>query len=135
MVDSGIPLPLGSLTNQRSFIGVTNLAHLLTACATQPRAAGGLFLASDGEDISTADLLRLLASAMGKRSRIFPFPVSLLRILMRATGQHAEFTRLSSTLLVDSSRARSVLDWSATKSLVGGLREMVGKLPGAEAPQ
>ena len=125
LVDSGIPLPFGSVRNQRSFIGVTNLSHLLMTCATEQRAAGGLFLASDGQDISTADLLRLLASAMHRRSRVFACPVSVLRLLTRAVGQHAEFARLTATLRVDSSRARSMLGWSPPKDLAAGVREMV----------
>jgi nucleoside-diphosphate-sugar epimerase len=125
LVDSGIPLPFGSLTNQRSFVGVTNLAHLLIACATEQPAAGGLFLASDGQDISTADLLRLLASEMGKPSRIFACPMWLLRVMTSAIGQHVHLTRLSGTLRVDSSRARSVLGWNPPKDLATGLHEMV----------
>ena len=71
LLDTGVPLPFGSLHNCRSYIGVHNLCNLLVSCAFHPAADGSTFHVADGEDVSTPELLRLIAAAMGHRARIF----------------------------------------------------------------
>jgi nucleoside-diphosphate-sugar epimerase len=124
LVHSGLPLPLGNVKNQRSYVGLHNLCEFLTLCAFHPHAKG-LFLVSDHEDLSTPDLLDLIAEAMGKRSRVFAFPRLALFALATAFGKGAELERLTGNLRVDSSLARSRLGWSPSKSLRTGIVQMV----------
>ena len=74
----GIPLPLASCSNLRSLVYVENLVDALIVCATHPAAAGQTYLVSDGEDISTPDLLRRLGAAMGHPARLFPCPLGIV---------------------------------------------------------
>jgi nucleoside-diphosphate-sugar epimerase len=118
------PLPLGSVRNVRSFIGVENLADLLILCASDPAARGALFLAADGEDVSTPDLVRLIAQAMGLHARLPRVPLAALRWLATLSGSRSAFERLTGTLQVNSSRARDVLGWRPRRSLDEGISDM-----------
>ncbi len=119
---NGVPLPLASVHNQRSLIYVDNLADVLVTCAAHPHAIGQTFLVSDGEDVSTPDLLRYLADAMGLKARVFPFPQVLLRLLGHLTGKSKQLDRLLDSLRVDSGKIRYELDWTPPYSLQQGLR-------------
>lgn len=118
----GIPLPLGAVDNKRSLIGVDNLADLLALCLGHPAAVGQLFLASDGEDVSTPQILRGLAAGLGVPLRMIACPPRLLNILARLVGRGGDFERLCSSLQVDSFKARHVLGWLPQVSVQEGLR-------------
>lgn len=121
-VRRGLPLPLGSVENRRSLVFIDNLADLLFTCATHPAAANQVFLAADGEDLSTPDLLRRLAHALGVSSRVFPFPPAIVRTLARAVGRGAELDRLCESLQVDIAKTRSLLAWAPPHSVDAALR-------------
>lgn len=123
LIDRGIPLPLGRVRNRRSLIGVENLADLLVACVTHPRAAGETFLASDGHDLSTAELIRALAAGLGRSARLLPVPVALMQAAGRLLGREELIRRLCGSLVVDSRKARKVLGWSPRRSVADGLAE------------
>lgn len=123
VVQRGIPLPLASVTNRRSLIYVGNLVDSLTTCAKHPAAAGKTYLVSDGEDISTPELIRRTARALGVPSRIFPFPLSLLNLAGAVTGKRAAINRLLGSLTVDSSSIRRELEWKPPFSMDEGLAE------------
>ena len=125
LVRSGVPLPLGAVQNQRSLIGLDNLVDLLIRCVDHPAAAGQTFLVSDGEDLSTPDLLRHMAAAMGRSARLVPVPVPLLRLAGSALGKRAEIDRLVGSLQIDSSHTRQVLGWTPPVSVEEGIRRMV----------
>jgi nucleoside-diphosphate-sugar epimerase len=125
LVSSGVPLPLGAIRNRRSLIGLDNLVDLLIRCVDHPSAAGQTFLVSDGEDLSTPDLLRRIAAAMGRSARLVPVPVSLLRISGSVLGKRAELDRLIGSLQIDSSHTRDVLDWTPPVSVQECIRRMV----------
>lgn len=118
----GLPLPLGAVNNLRSLVGVDNLCDLISVCARHPNAAGQTFLASDGEDISTTDLLRRLGSAMGRPARLLPLPAVLLRAGLTALGRRSIGLRLCSSLQVDGGPTRSLLGWTPPLTLDEGLR-------------
>lgn len=109
LVDTRLPLPFASIRNRRSLVYVGNLAALLCACASHPRAAGKTFLAADGEDCSTPDLVRRIAAALGRTARLLPFPPALLP------------SRLASSLAVDATETRATLGWRAPHTLDEGL--------------
>ena len=125
LVRLGLPLPLGALQNKRSLIGLDNLVDLLICCVDHPAAAGQTFLVSDGEDLSTPDLIRHMAGAMGRSAWLFPVPVSLLRLADSALGKRAEIDRLVGSLQIDSSHTRRVLGWAPSLSVQEGIRRMV----------
>jgi len=115
----GIPLPLAGIKNRRSLLYLGNLVDALMACAVTQRAAGKTFFVSDGEDISTPELIRRLAAAMGKNARLFHLPISLLRF----AGRQQAVRRLSESLVVDSSTIRNETGWTPPYSMDYGLGE------------
>jgi len=117
-----IPLPLASVHNQRSLLYVENLVDALLLCATHPAAAGQTYLVSDGDDISTPELLRQLGMGMGSPARLFPFPPSLLKLLARLTGKTEQIERLLGSLRIDSRKIRQELGWTPPYSTQQGLR-------------
>ena len=125
LVRLGLPLPLGAVQNKRSLIGLDNLVDLLIRCVDHPAALGQTFLVSDGEDLSTPDLLRHMAAAMGRSARLVPVPVPLLRLVGSALGKRAEIDRLVGSLQIDSSHTRQVLGWTPPVSVEEGIRCMV----------
>ena len=125
LVRLGVPLPFGAVQNQRSLIGLDNLVDLLIRCVDHPAAAGQTLLVSDGEDISTPDLLRYMANALGRSARLLPMSVALLRLVGRALGKQAEIDRLVGSLKIDSRHTRELLDWNPPVSVVEGIRRMV----------
>lgn len=124
-IRKGIPLPLGSIHNSRSLIFSENLADAIFHCATHPQAAGETFFVSDGEDLSTQELISRLATLMGRKNPNFPFPLSLLRFLGSATGKSASIDRLTESLTVDIAKIRSRLGWAPPYSLNEGLEKTV----------
>ena len=125
LVSRGLPLPLGSISNRRAMVGIDNLVDLLIACVQPPKAAGQTFLVSDDEDLSTPDLLRNLAEHMNLRTRLFPAPVPLLKLLGRVIGKQAEIARLTESLQVDCSHTHQVLGWKPPVPAQHGLKKMV----------
>lgn len=121
----GIPLPLASIDNRRSLVGVDNLADLLATCVTHPAAAGRIVLASDGKDLSTPELVRGLGRALGRDPWLVPFPTLGLRMGGALFGRTAGVRRLIGSLQVDISETRSVLDWSPPVTVDEGLRRAV----------
>ena len=102
LVDSGIPLPFASVRNRRSLIGVENLSELLALCAEKPAAAGELFLAAEAEVHSTPGLMRSIAQAMRRPSRLFGVPEKALRLSARLVGFQAQFDKTCGSLEVRS---------------------------------
>ena len=122
LLNRGLPLPISNVLNQRSLCSVENLVNLLICCLTHPDAANKLFLVSDGEDVSTADLARRIAAALGRNVRLFPIPISWAKGIATALGRGAAIERLYGTLQVDISYARKVLGWTPFLTLDEGLR-------------
>jgi nucleoside-diphosphate-sugar epimerase len=124
-VDQERPLPLGAVANRRSLLSVWNLCDLLGVLLTHPEAPGRVWMASDGEDVSTPELIRRLARAMNRHARLIPVPVGLLMAVGGAVGRRAEVLRLCGSLTVDLSSARDLLGWSPPTSLDEGLERTV----------
>jgi UDP-glucose 4-epimerase len=125
LIRSGLPLPFGAIHNRRSFIGIDNLSDLVLLCATHPAASARVFLAADGNDLSTPELVRLLIALRGRGGRVSSFPLPAMSLLARCLRMHGEWVRLTSDLAVDSSEAREVLGWSPRVDLPTGMQRMV----------
>lgn len=119
----GIPLPFASISNNRSLINVDNLVDALTCCATDPNAAGQTYLVSDGQDVSTPELIRLMASALGRPSRLWPFPPALMFLAGKVFGKSQTVERLLGSLQVDSSKIRKELGWIPPLTMQQGLEK------------
>lgn len=121
--DKGWPLPLGSVSNLRSFIGIENLVDLLVKCIEHPNAAGETFLVADGDDLSTPDLIRKVAKLLKRPTRIFPFPVSILRATASMMHMEDVLDRLCNCLQVDAGKAHRMLGWKPSVSLSEGFEQ------------
>lgn len=123
---SGVPLPLGAITrNLRSFVGLDNLVDLISVCVDHPSAHKQVLMVSDGEDISTAELLRRLGSMMEKPARLITIPVSWLTFGAKLLGKREMFQSLCSSLQVDISNTCTLLNWKPPVSVEEGLRRAV----------
>ena len=127
LVKYGFPLPLLKIKNERSFIGVDNLADLVVRCIKHPKALNQVLLASDDHDLSTPDLLRYIAKAMGKRSILLPFSPEILFKIASFFNQNAVADRLLRSLQVDISYTKNLLDWSPPVDIETGLRRCFQK--------
>lgn len=124
-VARGAPLPLGSIHNARSMVALDNLVDLLVTCLKHPAAAGQTFLLSDGEDVSTTELLRRTAQVMGKPARLLPVSAALLQMGAALLGKGDVAQRLCGSLQVDISKTRQLLGWSPPLTLDQGLKKAV----------
>jgi nucleoside-diphosphate-sugar epimerase len=125
-LDRGVPLPLRSIENRRSLLALDNLVDFIFTCLQDPSAAHETFLASDGEDLSTADLIRRLARAMGRPSRLIPVPSAVLLAGAAMVGRREMAQRLIGSLQVDISKAHRILGWTPPVSVDEGLRRAAG---------
>ena len=121
-VQRGVPLPLGAVNNRRSLVGLDNLVDLLVTCLDHPKAAGKVFLVSDGEDLSTTMLLCRVAGAMGRRAWLLAVPPSFLRAGAKVLGREEMVRRLLESLQVDITHTRETLGWAPPVSVDEGLR-------------
>lgn len=121
----GIPLPLGAINNARSMVALGNLVDLLVTCLKHPAAAGDTFLVSDGVDVSTTELLRRTAHAMGKNARLLPVSALVLKGGATLLGRRALAQRLCGSLQVDIAKTRRLLGWTPPLTLDEGLRMAV----------
>ena len=121
VVKKGFPLPLGAINNKRSLVALDNLVDLIITCIDHPAAANQVFLAGDGEDLSTTELLRGVAKAAGVSSRLLPMPASLLMFMASFFGKKEMAQRLLGSLQVDISKARDLLGWTPPLSVEEGL--------------
>ncbi len=119
----GVPLPLGALSNRRSFLALHNLVDLIAVCLEHPAAANEVFFASDGHDISISGLLRQAGAALGKPARLIPIPLMILRTGAKMLGRETILQRLCDSLQVDISKTRYLLGWEPPVTMEQGLEE------------
>ncbi|KQW39469.1 MULTISPECIES: UDP-glucose 4-epimerase family protein [Pseudomonas] len=116
-LDKGVPLPFGAIHNRRSLVALDNLADLIVICTRHPAAANQTFLVSDGEDLSTTQLLVRMGKALGKPARLLPVPSVLLERGAQILGKQALSQRLCGSLQVDISKTRELLGWKPPVSV------------------
>lgn len=128
VVKRGIPLPLGAINNKRSFIYVENLVSFILHCIHHPLAVNQIFLVSDGQDLSTTELLKACAIAMGVKSRLLPVPQKFLEVGAVLLGKRDVAQRLCGNLQVDITKSRELLGWKPPYSVADGLSATVSGL-------
>jgi nucleoside-diphosphate-sugar epimerase len=126
-VQRGWPLPLGQVNNRRSLVALDNLVDFILTCMTHPQAANQTFLVSDGQDVSTVDLVRGLARSAGLSPHLFPIPLWALRAGAALLGRSTDLQRLCGNLQVDISKARHLLEWAPPISLEVGLSRAIAE--------
>lgn len=141
LINRGVPLPLASVSNRRSFIFIGNLGDVLERCLHHPGASRRTFLVSDGEDVSTSELVRRLSQHADRPVRIFPMPGRMLRGLGRVgdvvgplVGRSVGLStysvdRLMGSLQIDAQRVRSLLGWDPPFTLDEGLAQTLKSRP------
>lgn len=122
-LSKGIPLPLGAIRNKRSLVALDNLVDLIVTCLEHPAAANQVFLVSDGEDLSTTELLRRMGAALGKPARLLPVPGAWLNGVACLLGKGAIAQRLCGSLQVDIEKTRRLLGWTPPVSVDNALRK------------
>lgn len=124
-LNKGVPLPLGAIHNKRSLVALDNLVDLIVTCIDHPQAANQTFLVSDGEDLSTTELLQRMSRALGKRSRLLPVPAWMLETAAKVLGKESVAQRLCGSLQVDIEHTRERLGWTPPVSVDAALRKTV----------
>jgi nucleoside-diphosphate-sugar epimerase len=137
LVNLGLPLPFGAINNRRSFLFVGNLVDAIATCLTHPQAINQTFIVSDGQDLSTPQLIRLLAQQIQKPCILLPVPSNLLKLL-GSMGDRVEFLlkrtiplnsvtveRLTGSLAVDSSHIQKTLNWQPPFKIEQGLQQTI----------
>lgn len=125
LVSTGIPLPLASLHNRRSMIYVGNLVDAVVSAMESLQSSGQLFMVSDGQDLTVAEMARTMAVAMGRKPRQFPFPISWLQWPLTVMGRGEMIGKLSRSLTVDASKIRDTLGWCPPFSVQEGIADTV----------
>lgn len=124
-VKKHLPLPLGAIRNRRSFVSVFNLADLVVACVKHRKPIGKALLVSDGEDVSTPDLIRRVGKAIGVRPLLVPVPVSWLKVSATLFGKRSAYERLCGNLQVDLTATAETLHWSPPYTMDYTLERMM----------
>lgn len=119
----GVPLPFGSIHNKRNLVALDNLVDFILVCMNHPAAANQVFLVSDGEYLSTTELLSRVSIALGKKPRLIPVNQNLLEFGLKLIGKKDLAQRLCSSLQVDISKAKNLLNWTPLMSVDEGLRK------------
>lgn len=122
-LNKGVPLPFGAIDNRRSLVALDNLVDLIVTCIDHPAAANQTFLISDGEDLSTTELLRRMGTALGKPARLLPVPSRLIEVGAAMLGKQALAQRLCGSLQVDISKTRELLNWTPPVTVDEALRK------------
>lgn len=112
LVQTGVPLPFSGVANKRSMVSLDNLTDFIRTCAVHPRAANQLFLISDGEDLALPEILEALSVGMGRKPRLFYFPISIMFAITRMLGKGALMTQLCGSFVLSSVKARTLLGWT-----------------------
>jgi nucleoside-diphosphate-sugar epimerase len=122
-VQLGVPLPLGAVHNARSLVALGNLVDFIVLCLTHPKAANQTFMVSDGQDLSTTALIRVMAQSEGVKARLLPAPVWVLAAAARLIGQGDAMQSLCGNLQVDISKARNLLGWIPPLTVIEGMQQ------------
>ncbi len=124
-VSKGVPLPFALVNNRRSLVALGNLVDMIRECVANPMAANETFLVSDGEDLSTAELIKCIAKAMGRSPRLLPLPPQWLIAGASIAGKKVLADRLLGSLQVDSGKAARVLGWQPPQTVAQGIARVV----------
>lgn len=112
VVERSFPAPFLSIKNRRSFIARANLVNFIVVCINNQNAANQIFVVSDNRDLSTPELIRLLAQGMKRKARLIAVPRSIMKLCATIVGRKKVYSQLCESLYLDVSKARNLLEWS-----------------------
>ncbi|MGB9712307.1 MAG: NAD-dependent epimerase/dehydratase family protein [Dissulfurimicrobium sp.] len=124
LIDAGIPLPFSSINNKRSLLNVANLIDILLSLIRYPIQESATFLVSDGIDLSVGEIIRLLAKALGKKPRLIPCPVNIIKVVACLLGKRDDAERIVNPLMIDSSLIQKHLKWMPPHSIWSGFKDV-----------
>lgn len=124
IIQKGIPLPFDKLENLRSYVGLDNLVDLILNCINHPKASGKILLVSDGEDISTSNLIRKISNYMMINPRLFKLPTHTINLFASLLGKRSEIQKLIGSLRVDNSETCKLLNWKPIITLDQGINKV-----------
>ena len=122
--NSGLPLPLGGIGNRRSLLSLDNLTDAIAQCIANPAAASRTFMVADDAAISTSDLVRVLARHLRRPARLLNVPEPLLLLAASLVGRRGEAEKVTSSLVLDTTLIRQVMDWTPPNTLDAGLAKV-----------
>lgn len=128
VIERGVPLPLAMVDNRRSLVGLDNLADLVNTVLEHPSAGGETFMVSDGEDLSTPELVKRIAAAMKRSPRLFPVPTSWLGLAAKIAGKHDVAQRILESLQIETAKASALLGWRPPVTVDEGLRRAIHEI-------
>ncbi|WP_166421186.1 NAD-dependent epimerase/dehydratase family protein [Pseudoalteromonas sp. Z1A8] len=121
LVGKGLPLPFRSIKqNRRSLVSVYNLIDLIKVCIGHPNAANQIFLVSDDYDLSTAEMVALMAKVQGKKNLAFPIPVWCFKLVGKLLNKTEVIDRLTGSLQLDITHTKNTLNWIPPYSVEHG---------------
>jgi UDP-glucose 4-epimerase len=123
IVNKGWPLPLRGIANRRSLLYIGNLVDAIRVVLEHPDAANKLFLLSDGQDVSTSQLVELIAQALHKPPRLFAVPMGFISAVAGVLGKSSAVDRLFGSLSMDSAKIQRELQWRPPFSMQQGLAQ------------
>lgn len=124
LVNTGIPLPFASLDcNERSLVSVDNLVDLITTCVHHPKAGNQIFLVSDDNDLSTSNMIKLIAQSLGKNVVQIPFPILIYKVLGKFFGRSSSVDRLINSLKLDITHTKETLNWRPPQTPCEGFKK------------
>lgn len=118
-----LPIPLGSVNNKRSFVALDNLVDLINTCVDHPNASNKVFLVSDDSDVSTSELLTLMAAAFGRKARLLNIRPGLLKLTARILRKRSIVDRLCDDFQIDIQHTKDTLSWKPRISMIEGIRQ------------
>jgi len=123
LVKRNIPLPLGAIRNKRSLVAIDNLISLIVTCINHPSAANQVFLVSDDSNLSTTELVEVMAGAIGRKVMLLPLPFRLINFVAKLTGKSNLVNRLFGSLEVDIQFTKDTLSWSPIISVQEAIKK------------
>lgn len=83
VVLKGLPWPLASFRNARSFLSIGNLSYLVEKMLLKKDLPSGVYNFADDESLSTNELVTLIAETLGKKAKLLTIPVALLQNVVK----------------------------------------------------
>jgi UDP-glucose 4-epimerase len=122
-VGKGLPLPFRAIkNNERSLVSVYNLVDLIKVCIEHPKAANQIFLVSDDHNLSTAEMVSLMAKVQGKRNFAIPVPIWCFKFAGELLNKTDVVDRLTGSLQLDITHTKKTLDWTPPYSVEHGFK-------------
>jgi nucleoside-diphosphate-sugar epimerase len=110
-IRKGIPMPVGLINNKRSLVSIENLTDFISVIAAHPKKIEGVFFVSDGCDLSTLEIVKIMGEIIDKKARIFRFPLVILNLFFSLLGKKKSGDSLMLDFQFDISVSLKALEW------------------------